>query len=101
MVIERKFARQAMQRERLKELPGDSEQHGCKHPTAGQIPRLFSLAERYSLLRSGRSAQVFGRTHGSAASGPSLPSVLEDAFRRWMWGGIHVKSCLLNSEREV
>jgi transposase len=57
-LIEREL-RQAMQRERLKELPIYPEQRACKRPTTEQILRLFSLAERHTLLRSGRIAQVF------------------------------------------
>ena len=57
-LIEREL-RQAMQRERLKELPLYPEQRACKRPTTEQILRLFSLAERHTLLRSGRIAQVF------------------------------------------
>jgi hypothetical protein len=57
-LIEREL-RLAMKRERLKELPLYPEQRSCKRPTTEQILRLFSLAERHTLIRHDRIAQVF------------------------------------------
>lgn len=57
-LIEREL-RRAMKRERLKELPLYPEQRLCKRPTTEQVLRLFSLAERHVLTRSGRTVQVF------------------------------------------
>ena len=57
-LIEREL-RRAMKRERLKELPLYPEQRLCKRPTTEQLLRLFSLAERHVLTRSGRTVQVF------------------------------------------
>ena len=48
-----------MERERIKQLPIYPEQRLCKRPTTEQILRLFSLAERHTLLRDGRSVQFF------------------------------------------
>jgi transposase len=57
-LIEREL-RLAMKRERINELPLYPEQRLCKRPTTEQILRLFSLAERHVLTRSGRTVQVF------------------------------------------
>ena len=57
-LIEREL-RLAMQRERIRELPLYPEQRLCKRPTTEQILRLFSLAERHTLLRGARAVQVF------------------------------------------
>jgi transposase len=57
-LIEREL-RLAMKRERLKELPLYPEQRSCKRPTTEHILRLFSLAQRHTLIRRGRIAQVF------------------------------------------
>jgi transposase len=57
-LIEREL-RLAMKRERLKELPLYPEQRSCKRPTTEQILRLFSLAERHTLIRGNRVAQLF------------------------------------------
>ena len=57
-LIERQL-RLEMQRRKLPELPIYPEQRRCKHPTTEQILRLFSLAERHTLLRIERPAQVF------------------------------------------
>ena len=80
-LIEREL-RQAMQRERLKELPIYPEQRSCKRPTTEQVLRLFSLAERHTLMRSGRIAQVFQPelTHLQRQV-LALLGVPEDAFR--------------------
>ncbi len=48
-----------MQRRKFPELPIYPEQRRCKHPTTEQILRLFSFAERHTLLRNERLAQVF------------------------------------------
>ena len=48
-----------MKRERIKELPIYPEQRLCKRPTTEQILRLFSLAERHTLLRDDQSVQSF------------------------------------------
>ena len=57
-LIERQL-RLEMQRQKLTELPIYLEQRRCKHPTTEQILRLFSLAERHTLLREERPVQVF------------------------------------------
>lgn len=57
-LIEREL-RLAMKRNRIRELPIYPEQRLCKRPTTEQILRLFSLAERHTLLRGGRIVQVF------------------------------------------
>ena len=57
-LIEREL-RLAMQRERIKELPIYPEQRLCKRPTTEQILRLFSLAQRHTLLRDDKTIQSF------------------------------------------
>src|SRR5271166_1781078 len=57
-LIEREL-RLAMKRERIKELPIYPEQRLCKRPTTEQILRLFSLAERHTLLRDNKTVQSF------------------------------------------
>jgi transposase len=57
-LIEREL-RLAMQREKIKELPIYPEQRLCKRPTTEQILRLFSLAERHTLLRDAKEVQSF------------------------------------------
>jgi transposase len=57
-LIEREL-RFAMKRERIKELPIYPEQRLCKRPTTEQILRLFSLAERHTLLRDAKPIQSF------------------------------------------
>ena len=57
-LIEREL-RLAMKRERIKELPIYPEQRLCKRPTTEQILRLFSLAERHTLLRGAKQVQSF------------------------------------------
>jgi transposase len=57
-LIEREL-RLAMKRERIEELPIYPEQRPCKRPTTEQILRLFSLAERHTLVREGCVVQVF------------------------------------------
>jgi len=47
------------ERERIDELPLYPEERQSKRPTTEQVLRLFSLAERHSLLRSGKVVQVF------------------------------------------
>jgi transposase len=57
-LIERQL-RLEMQRRKIAELPVYPEQRRCKHPTTEQILRLFSLAERHTLLREEKAVQVF------------------------------------------
>jgi transposase len=57
-LIEREL-RLAMKRERIKELPIYPEQRRCKRPTTEQILRLFSFAERHTLLRDTTPIQSF------------------------------------------
>ena len=57
-LIEREL-RQAMARDQLEELPLYPEQRQCRRPTTEQILRLFSLAERHTLVRNGHIVQVF------------------------------------------
>jgi transposase len=57
-LVERQL-RQAMQRARIPSLPLYPEQRACRKPTAEQIFRLFSGAERDVLLRGDKVVQVF------------------------------------------
>lgn len=57
-LIEREL-RRSMQRESIEELPIYPEQRQCRRPTTEQILRLFSLAERHTLLSEGHTVQVF------------------------------------------
>ena len=57
-LIERQL-RLEMKRQKIAELPIYPEQRRCKHPTTEQILRLFSLAERHTLLREDRLVQIF------------------------------------------
>ena len=57
-LIEREL-RLAMKREKIEELPVYPEQRQCKSPTTEQILRLFSLAERHTLLSAGHVVQRF------------------------------------------
>lgn len=57
-LIEREL-RQAMARDKLDELPLYPEQRQCRRPTTEQILRLFSLAERHTLVRDGHIVQIF------------------------------------------
>jgi transposase len=80
-LIEREL-RLAMKRERLKELPLYPEQRSCKRPTTEQILRLFSLAERHTLMRGDRIAQVFpAELTDLQRQVLGLLGVPEDAFR--------------------
>lgn len=57
-LIEREL-RQAMKGAHIDDLPIYPEQRLCKRPTTEQVLRLFSLAERHTLLGHGRTVQVF------------------------------------------
>ena len=57
-LIEREL-RLAMQRERITALPIYPEQRQCRRPTTEQVLRLFSLAERHTLLARNLPVQVF------------------------------------------
>jgi transposase len=57
-LIEREL-RQAMKRQSIEELPIYPEQRQCRRPTTEQILRLFSLAQRHTLLSGGHTVQVF------------------------------------------
>lgn len=57
-LIEREL-RQTMRREHIDELPIYPEQRQCKRPTTEQVLRLFSLAERHTLVTEDRPIQVF------------------------------------------
>jgi transposase len=57
-LIEREL-RQAMHSQGIEELPIYPEQRQCRRPTTEQILRLFSLAERHTLLSDGLTVQVF------------------------------------------
>ena len=48
-----------MQRERITALPIYAEQRQCRRPTTEQVLRLFSLAERHTLIQHGLPVQVF------------------------------------------
>jgi transposase len=60
-LIEREL-RLAMRREHIAELPPYPEQRQCRRPTTEQILRLFSLAERHTLLERGHIVQLFQPT---------------------------------------
>ena len=81
-LIEREL-RQAMARDQLEELPLYPEQRQCRRPTTEQILRLFSLAERHTLVRDGRIVQVFhARVDPPPAPGARAPRRLTaGAFR--------------------
>ena len=49
----------AMKREGIDELPLYPEERGDRRPTAEQIFRLFSLVQRHTLKRNGRTVQMF------------------------------------------
>jgi transposase len=57
-LIEREL-RRAMVRQRIPALPLYPEERRCKAPTTEQVLRLFSLAERHTLLRGDCPEQVF------------------------------------------
>ena len=57
-LIEREL-RQAMQREGVEKLPIYPEERLTAHPTAEQIFRLFSLAQRHTLTSDGATVKVF------------------------------------------
>jgi transposase len=57
-VIEREL-RLAMQREKIPELPLYPEHRLCKRPTTEQVLRLFSLAERHTVMSEGQIVRVF------------------------------------------
>jgi hypothetical protein len=72
-LIEREL-RQAMARDQLEELPLYPEQRQCRRPTTEQILRLFSLAERHTLVRDGHIVQVFhAESDPPPAPGPWAP----------------------------
>ena len=58
------------------------EQRSCKRPTTEQILRLFSLAQRHTLMRNGRIAQIFpAELTDLQRQVLALLDVPEDAFR--------------------
>jgi transposase len=57
-LIEREL-RLAMQREGISELPLYPEERATSRPTSEQIFRLFSLAERHTLIKDGQAVQAF------------------------------------------
>lgn len=57
-LIERQV-RRAMKRDGLEEIPLYPEERSCRRPTAEQVFRLFSLAERHTLKKGERVVQVF------------------------------------------
>jgi len=57
-LIEREL-RLSMKRGRIRELPIYPEQRLCKRPTTEQVLRLFSFAERHTLLHGRRAVQIF------------------------------------------
>jgi hypothetical protein len=46
-------------RQSIEKLPIYPDQRQCRRPTTEQILRLFSLAERHTLLRDGHTVQLF------------------------------------------
>jgi transposase len=57
-LIEREL-QQAMRRERIEKLPIYPEERLTAHPTAEQVFRLFSLAQRHTLTSNGTPVKVF------------------------------------------
>jgi len=57
-LIEREL-RLAMKREGIQHLPLYPEERKCRRPTAEQILKIFSLAQRHTLMDSGESIKVF------------------------------------------
>ena len=57
-LIEREL-RLAMKRDGLNELPIYPEQRDCRRPTAEQVLRLFSLAQRHRLTQAEHTVQLF------------------------------------------
>src|SRR5499433_502647 len=80
-IMEREL-RLAMKRENIDELPLYPEQRDCARPTAEQILRLFSLAERHQLVQDGKVVQTFDvQFTGLQRQVLALLGVPEDAFR--------------------
>src|SRR5262245_30329362 len=80
-IMEREL-RLAMKRENIAELPIYPEQRDCARPTAEQILRLFSLAERHQLVQDGKVVQVFDVQFTELQRQVlALLDVPEDAFR--------------------
>ena len=57
-LIEREL-RLAMKRQAIEQLPLYPEQRQCVHPTTEQVLRLFSLAQRHTLIDAAQPVQVF------------------------------------------
>ena len=57
-LIEREL-RLAMKREAIEHRPLYPEQRQCVHPTTEQVLRLFSLAQRHTLINGASPVQVF------------------------------------------
>ena len=57
-LIERQL-RLAMRRDNIAELPLYPESRACRRPTTEHVLRLFSLAERHTLLAYGATVRVF------------------------------------------
>jgi hypothetical protein len=51
-----------MAREEIGELPLYPEERKTRRPTAEQVLRLFSLAQRHRLYREGKEVEVFSPT---------------------------------------
>jgi len=80
-IMEREL-RLAMKRENIDKLPLYPEQRDCARPTAEQILRLFSLAERHQLVQDGKVVQTFDvQFTGLQRQVLALLGVPEDAFR--------------------
>jgi transposase len=80
-IMEREL-RLAMKRENIDELPLYPEQRDCARPTAEQILRLFSLAERHQLVQDGKVVQTFDVQFTELQRQVlALLGVPEDAFR--------------------
>lgn len=81
-LIEREL-RQAMQRAGLTDLPLYPEHRPCRHPTTEQVLRVFSLAERHTLMDGTTTVQVFQtRFTELQRTILSLLGIPESAFRK-------------------
>ena len=70
-----------MKREKIKELPIYPEQRLCKRPTTEQILRLFSLAERHTLLRDDQARPVLSRRNSPIMQTPDPRSARRPAAK--------------------
>ena len=81
-LIEREL-RQAMQAAEIEQIPLYPEARACRRPTTEHILRLFSLAERVTLLAGTEVVRVFPpRTHRAAEPSPAPAGSARYSLRR-------------------